>query len=102
MEFDERLSADFVLVYGLLYHMESPIRVLRLASQLSRRHILVETQLFPYDVAGRGEDGSFFNQHAVEGGFALSPAHPPRQGGGSTPTEPSPSPQSPLVFFRPL
>src|SRR6185312_4144863 len=61
MQFDRSLSADFVLVFGLMYHLENPIHVLRLASQLCRQHILVETQVFPYDVTGRLEDGSYHN-----------------------------------------
>lgn len=100
MEFDERLCADFVLVYGLLYHMESPIRVLRLASQLSRRHILVETQLFPYDVGGRIEDGSYFNQRAVEGVFALTPDYPLGREGGSTDVALVPSLNALLYLLR--
>ncbi len=84
MEFDERLRADFVLVYGLIYHMENPIHVLRLASELSRQHILVETQLFPYDVAGRIEDGGYQSQRAVCGVFALVPDYPLGREGGST------------------
>jgi hypothetical protein len=84
MEFDERLCTDFVLVYGLIYHMENPIHVLRLASQLSRRHILVETQLFPYDVMGRVEDGGYQNQRPVQGVFALVPDYPLGCEGGST------------------
>ena len=68
----------------LIYHMENPIHVLRLASQLSRQHILVETQLFPYDVTGRIEDGNYQSQRAVEGVFALAPDYPLGREGGST------------------
>jgi tRNA (mo5U34)-methyltransferase len=81
MEFDPELCADFVLLYGLLYHLEDPIHVLRLASQLCRQHILVETQIFPYDLAGRIEDGSY--QRQVEGVLALAPDYPDRREGGS-------------------
>jgi tRNA (mo5U34)-methyltransferase len=84
MTLDERFCTDFVLVYGLIYHMEDPIHVLRLASQLSRKHILVETQVFPYDVRGRIEDGGYENQRQVEGMFALAPDYPSGREGGST------------------
>jgi hypothetical protein len=84
MTFDEKWCSDFVLVYGLIYHMEDPIHVLRLASQLTRKHILVETQLFPYDVTGRIEDGNYQNQRGVNGVFALSPDYPAGREGGST------------------
>jgi tRNA/tmRNA/rRNA uracil-C5-methylase (TrmA/RlmC/RlmD family) len=52
------LAADFVLLYGLLYHLEDALRLLRLACRLARHHILLETQVLPYDVTGRVEDGS--------------------------------------------
>jgi tRNA (mo5U34)-methyltransferase len=76
--FDPALEADFVLVYGLLYHLEDPVRLLRLASQLTRKHILIETE-----VAGRIEDGHFRNQRDVDGMFSLSPDYPDQTVGGS-------------------
>jgi hypothetical protein len=84
MEFDEALCADFVLVYGLMYHLENPIHALRLASQLARKHILIETQVFPFDISGRLEDGYYTVQRAVRGVFSLSvdASHIPT--GGST------------------
>lgn len=84
MAFEERHRADFVLIYGLLYHLEDPIRVLRLAAQLSRKHILLETQVFPYDVSGRIEDGHYKTQRSVTGVFALSPDYPDKSVGGPT------------------
>ena len=84
MTFDEKWCADFVLVYGLIYHMEDPIHVLRLASQLCRKHILIETQLFPYEIKGRIEDGNYQSQRPVEGVFALTPDYPAGREGGST------------------
>jgi hypothetical protein len=100
MEFDERLRADFVLVYGLIYHTENPIGVLRLASQLSRRHILVETQVFPYDLTGQIEDGAYFNQRAVEGVFALTPDDPLAREGGSAEIALVPSLNALLFLLR--
>lgn len=84
MEFDPKLVADFVLVYGLLYHVENPIHVIRLASQLSRKHILVETQIFPFDITGPIEDGHYEWQRNVEGVFSLSVDYAVRREGGST------------------
>jgi hypothetical protein len=81
--FDTELCADFVLAYGLIYHLENPIRLLRLASQLCRRHILVETQVFPYDISGPIEDGTFDNQRPVRGVFALAPDCPQSREGGT-------------------
>jgi len=84
MEFDPALRADFVLVYGLLYHVENPIHVMRLASQLSRKHILVETQVFPFDISGLIEDGHYEWQRQVEGVFSVSVDYAARREGGST------------------
>jgi tRNA (mo5U34)-methyltransferase len=84
MEFDPAVQADFVLLYGLLYHVENPIHLLRLASQMSRRHILVETQIFPYDISGPLEDGHYVWQRDVHGVFSLSVDYPTQREGGST------------------
>ena len=77
-------GADFVLVYGLLYHLEDPIHTIRLASKLARKHILIETQVFPYDVSGKIEDGNFHNQRDVQGVFSLSVDYAANREGGST------------------
>ncbi len=84
LQFDPAWCADFVLVYGLLYHMQDPIHVLSLASQLCRQHILVESQIFPYDISGRIEDGCYDNQRPIEGVFGLAPDYPQGREGGST------------------
>jgi tRNA (mo5U34)-methyltransferase len=81
---DENLSADFVLMYGLLYHLENPIHTLRLASGLCRKHLMIETQVFPYDLAGLIEDGNYQNQRPVYGVFGLAPDNPGLSVGGST------------------
>lgn len=82
LQFHTSFRADFVLAYGLIYHLENPIRFLRLASRLCRQHILIETQLFPYDISGRVEDGAFHNLRAVHGVFALAPDYPDKREGG--------------------
>lgn len=84
MEFDPAVQADFVLLYGLLYHVESPIHLLRLAAQMSRKHIMVETQIFPYDISGLLEDGHYAWQRDVHGVFSLSVDYAARREGGST------------------
>jgi tRNA (mo5U34)-methyltransferase len=84
MRYDPTIQADFVLLYGLLYHLENPIHVLRFASQLARKWILIETQIFPYDIAGRLEDGHYLYQRAVRGVFSLTLDYPNEREGGST------------------
>jgi tRNA (mo5U34)-methyltransferase len=77
-------KADFVLVYGLLYHLEDPIKILRVASELSKQHILIETQIFPYDISGKIGDGSYNWQRSVAGIFSLSVDYKERIEGGIT------------------
>lgn len=84
LDSNEVAQADLVLCYGLLYHLEAPIQVLRLASQLTCKHILIETQIFPYDISGNIEDGNYQWQRPVTGVFALSPDYGHRREGGST------------------
>ncbi len=84
MPYDPAQTADFVLLYGLVYHLENPVHTLRLASQMTRRHILIETQVFPYDIAGLIEDGFFTNQRRVEGVFGVAPDYSWGREGGST------------------
>lgn len=77
------LEADFVLVYGLLYHLENPLRLLRLACRLARRQILLETQVLPFDLTGRVEDGGHLWQRDIHGGFGLVDDYSERREGGS-------------------
>src|SRR5258708_19354853 len=84
MDLDKALCSDFVLVYGLMYHLEDPIHALRLASELCRKHILIETQVFPYDISGRIEDGYYQVQRPVQGLFSLSVTYSAHPIGGST------------------
>ena len=100
MPHDEALCADLVLVYGLIYHLENPIHALRLAAGLSRRHILIETQVFPYDVSGRIEDGHYLWQRAVHGVFSLSGDYSTTREGGSTDLALVPSLSALLFLLR--
>jgi tRNA (mo5U34)-methyltransferase len=84
LPYEADLCADFVLMFGLLYHLENPIHTLRLAARLCRKHLLIETQVFPCDLAGVVEDGSYRNQRPVYGVFALAPDNPGLSVGGST------------------
>jgi tRNA (mo5U34)-methyltransferase len=83
LPFDPNLAADFVLVFGLLYHLENPIQVLRLASQMTRQHILIESQVFPYDISGQIENGAYDSQRPFAGVFALTSDFPADREGGS-------------------
>jgi tRNA (mo5U34)-methyltransferase len=100
MQFEASMVADFVLLYGLIYHMENPIHTIRLASQMTRKHILVESQVFPYDVAGRVEDGHYSNMRPVEGVFGLTPDYSQLREGGSTDLALVPSLNALLYLLR--
>ena len=65
MAFDPAQTADFVLLYGLIYHLEDPVHTIRLASQMARKHILIETQVFPYDISGQLEDGHYKHMRPI-------------------------------------
>ena len=84
MDLEPSSIVDFVLVYGLIYHVENPVHTLRLASQMCRKHILIETQVFPYDVSGNLEDGHYTNIRRIEGVFGLTPDYSHGREGGST------------------
>jgi tRNA (mo5U34)-methyltransferase len=90
--------ADFVLVYGLLYHLENPIHALRLASRLCKKHILIETQVSSFDLSGAIEDGHYQWQRNIEGVFVLTADYPQGREGGSTEFSLVPS-FSALVFL---
>jgi tRNA (mo5U34)-methyltransferase len=102
MEYDPTLQADFVLIYGLIYHLENPIHVLRLASALARRHVLIETQVFPYDLSGRIENGHFMSQREAHGVFSLSADASETREGGSTDLALVPSLNALLFILRRL
>lgn len=84
LQFDPSMQVDFVLLYGLVYHLENPVHTIRLASQMARKHILVETQVFPFDLSGTIEDGHYQNLRPIEGLFGLAPDYAARREGGST------------------
>ena len=75
---------DFVLVFGLLYHLENPVHALRVACSHSRRHIMIDSQIFPYEITGRIEDSAYMHQRPVHGVMALTPDYSAHREGGST------------------
>lgn len=84
LAFSEAMAADFVLAYGVAYHFEDPIRFIQLASQLARSHILVESQVFPFQLAGQIEGGHYSNMRPVHGMFALVGDEPGSHVGGTS------------------
>lgn len=78
------LKSEFVLCYGLVYHIENPLQVLRKLAFLAEKTLCVETQVFPLSVSCRMEDGHYMNQRDVTGLFALCPDYPDSKEGGLT------------------
>ena len=61
---------DIVVVFGLLYHVEDPVGLLRLARGMTRRVCLIETQLSPEGPTSV-EWGTSDVRHEVKGTLAL-------------------------------
>lgn len=75
--------ADFVLLYGLLYHAEDPLRILRLAASLARDTLLIETQVTAWEFGGAVEWGASEGRKPVLGWFALIDDDDNREGGNT-------------------
>ena len=61
---------DVTLMLGLLYHLENPVRALRLARAATRRLLIIETQVVPH-VVGKVEWGSNLFQRELKGIFGI-------------------------------
>ena len=75
--------ADFVLLYGLIYHLEDPMRALRVASSLCLDTLLIETQLSGLDLVGRIEWGRHESFRDIRGLFYLVDDQDNYEGGPS-------------------
>ena len=61
---------DVTLMLGLLYHLESPVRALRLARAVTRKLFIIETQVVPH-LEGNVEWGSTQFQRPLKGIFGV-------------------------------
>jgi tRNA (mo5U34)-methyltransferase len=61
---------DVSLMLGLLYHIENPVGALRIARALTRRALVVETQVAP-NMTGVVDWGSYQFQREIVGSLAL-------------------------------
>jgi tRNA (mo5U34)-methyltransferase len=82
---------DFVLCFGLLYHIENPMQVFRQLGRLAKRELCIETQVLPFDVCGSVEDGSFGTQRPLRGLFGICDDYSSSNEGGLTDTALVPS-----------
>lgn len=67
---DYTTPADFVLCYGLLYHVENPIEIFRKIGELSKQSCLIETQIASSSMP-HVEDGSYRSIRTPQGTFTL-------------------------------
>ena len=61
---------DVTLMLGLLYHLENPVRALRLARAVTRKVLLVESQVVPH-LSGVVDWGSYRFQRHMVGAFGI-------------------------------
>ena len=61
---------DVTLMLGLLYHLENPVRVLRLARAITRKVMVIETQVVPH-MSGIVDWGSWRFQRHMVGAFGI-------------------------------
>lgn len=78
------MKSDFVLCYGLVYHIENPMQVLRKLASLTGKVLCIETQVLPFSMSCRIEDGCYDNQRNLKGLFGLCSDYPTSKEGGLT------------------
>jgi len=61
---------DVTLMLGLLYHLENPVRALRLARAVTRRMLVIESQVVPH-LSGVVDWGSWRFQRHMVGNFGI-------------------------------
>lgn len=83
-QWDSKNKVDFVLCFGLLYHIENPVEVLRKLAILTEKTICIETQILPNSLEGSIEDGSYMWQRDLQGMFGLCIDYSKRPEGGMT------------------
>jgi len=76
--------ADIVLMYGLLYHLENPVGVLRKAAALTRQVLIVETQTIGVDLGGSIDWGCHLWQKELQGAFGVTGGDPKTREGGTS------------------
>ena len=83
---------DITLMLGLLYHLENPVRALRLAREVTRKALYIETQVVPH-MSGMVDWGSHVFQRRMIGVFGivdeLGETHAPEAGAGGICLAPS-------------
>lgn len=82
---DSRLKiADLVLLYGVIYHLEDPVSMLRKAASLTSKVLLIETQMLNFDIEAKIDWGNYESQKNVQGAFGVVSDDPDSREGGTT------------------
>ena len=76
--------ADLVLLYGVIYHLENPISLLRKAASLASKALLIETQILNFDLEAEIDWGNYESQNNVRGVFGVVSDDPGAREGGMT------------------
>jgi hypothetical protein len=76
--------ADLVLLFGVIYHLEDPVSMLRKAASLTSRVLLIETQILNFDVEAKIDWGAYESQKNVQGVFGVVSDDPESREGGTT------------------
>lgn len=77
-------TADFVLLYGVIYHLENPVGLLRKAASMVSRILLIETQILNFDIDAKIDWGNYESQKSVHGIFGVVRDDPEAREGGIT------------------
>ena len=80
----EQKPRDFVLCFGLLYHIENPVEIVRKLAQLTKCAICIESQVLPVSSQFQIEDGNYKVQRETRGTFGLCLDYPGSKEGGLT------------------
>jgi hypothetical protein len=83
--------ADLVVAFGVVYHLENPIGILRKLRSLTRRLLLIETQTTMLDLGGTIDWGHHLWQMPLRGIFGVVEGSPGVCEGGTTDIELVPS-----------
>ena len=83
-DWKETAAADFTLCFGLLYHIENPVAIMRKLASITKKAICIESQILPSETTMNVEDGCYLKQRDVQGSFGLCLDYPTISEGGLT------------------
>lgn len=94
------IPVPFVLCFGLLYHIENPVEMMRRLASLTQKAICIESQVLPVDMHMQVEDGCYKKLRPIEGSFGLCMDYPEISEGGLTELALVPSREALVTLLR--